>query len=119
MTARISLILGEARGHRPRLQLLLPVLPEIDDAMMPSQKVHKSFVIGIREPEQWQHLPIAATCTLEALPDEMLHMRAGDQPFGKRPGDRIPKISHDHVFDELAARWLIRQQDIVRKDRRF
>src|SRR5437870_5749158 len=82
--------------------LLLPVLSEIDDAMMASQEIHEAFVIGVRNSEQRQHLPVASACPLEALSDEALHMCSGDQPLCERPCDRFPEISHDDFFHWLS-----------------
>src|SRR5579862_4308562 len=80
--------------------------------MMPSQEVHKAFVVRVRKAEQWQHFPIASASTLEALPNEMLHMSASEQPFSKRPGDGIPKVSHDHIFGNVIVGRLKGQEDI-------
>ena len=104
----------EVRVIRVIRGLFLPIFPEINNAMVTSQEVHESFVIRIRKTEEGQHLPIATARALEALSDEMFHMCTRDQPFCERSGDRIPKVSHDDVFDRVFLRGLMGQDDVIR-----
>src|SRR6267143_944910 len=92
--------------------LLLPVLSEIDDAMMPSQEIHEAFVIGVRNSEQRQHLSIASARPLETLADEAFHMCSGDQPLREGPCDRFPEVSHDDFFHRFCGLGLVRQGDV-------
>src|SRR5437773_1150350 len=104
-------------GVRPRNSSpnfpLLPVLPEIDDAMMPPQKIHKTFVIGIRNSEQRKHLAITSSGPLQTLANKTFHLGPSDQPVSEWPRNRFPKINDDDVLVRLRSRSLVRQEDVV------
>ena len=80
---------------------------------MPSQKIHESLVIGIRKPEQRQHLPIASARPLQSMPYETFHMCPGHQPLRERLCNRVPEISDDEVLEIRSVYGFGGQRDVV------
>src|SRR5688572_15178624 len=78
-----------------------PISPEIDIDVMPSQKIHEPFVIGIRNTELWQHLLVTAACSLESLANQMFDLIPCNLPVGIGSGDRFPEVAYDHFFQRL------------------
>src|SRR5262245_10548397 len=83
---------------------------------MPTQKIHKAFVVGLRYSKQWQHLLIASSSALESLPDQMLDLIFGYQSFGIRPRHAFPEIAVDHFLQLPGLFPFERQRYIVRLD---
>src|SRR5262245_33571980 len=104
---RPSLVIRVIRGS------LSSVSPKVNVAVMPSQEIHKTFVIGLRNVQQWQHPFVAASCALESLPDEMFYLIPGYQSFGVWPRHRFPEIADDHLLQLPRFVAFQRQRHIV------
>src|SRR5438552_548628 len=94
-------------------RLPLPVSPEVDIAIMASEKVHEPLVISIRHPEQGKHLLVTAARPLETLPDDMLDLSFCDHPLRIRPRDRFPEIANDQFVHRPRSEGVLRQQDVI------
>src|SRR5262245_36681215 len=104
-------------GPWPALRLLTPITSEVDVAIMPSQKIQESFVVGLRYSEQRQHLLIASSSALESLPDQMLDLVFGYQSFSIWPRHAFPEIAVDHFLQLPGPFPFKRQRYIVRLNR--
>src|SRR2546422_5994174 len=94
--------------------LFLPELSEIEIAVMPSKKVHEALVVGVRNSEQRQKLLVIPARQLEAPPNHVLDLVAGDPPFRIGSRHRLPEISNDHFLHRPAVRGFGRQNDLIR-----
>src|SRR5262249_14553362 len=92
---------------------LFSIPAKVDVAMMPSQEIHKSLVVRIRNPKQRQHLPVTSARALETHADDFLHLIPRNQSVRVRLRNRFPEISGDQFFRRPCFRSFLRKRDVV------